>query len=358
MALSVSSLRFSDRSQLRQSLAEAGISGQPRLILYGDRESLASLGTLFWALEWAAIGPVKVLGVPFDALSDGDGGQTSANAGEARSGGRSPTAEAHSDGDPLQTETVAAVIDSSRLRSRLGKTGLVVLDLRSGWEADFEAPADFASGHIPRSIPADPQVLLGDSPWPDPAHVRQRLRDVRIRASDAVHPAADFVLVGRSEGDEVAGLTYFLLRLAGVEVSVLSGGWKEWRAQAQNPTVRIIGTHEMKALLAQENPGLDHDRVPAGFMFLDLRETWDFNTRHLPGAVVLPAPDFQDQFLQVAEEHWPGLAPDQPIVFYCYGHECIRSWRAAAWAAGMGYRNLLWFRGGVDAWQEEGLPLF
>ena len=48
---------------------------------------------------------------------------------------------------------------------------------------------------------------------------------------------------------------------------------------------------------------------------------------------------------------------DAPLVFYCQSSQCWMSYNAALRAIRLGYRNVLWYRGGVDAWKSAGLPL-
>jgi PQQ-dependent catabolism-associated CXXCW motif protein len=48
---------------------------------------------------------------------------------------------------------------------------------------------------------------------------------------------------------------------------------------------------------------------------------------------------------------------DDPIVFYCQSAKCWVSYNAALHAAKLGYNNLYWFRGGIDAWKDAGLPI-
>jgi PQQ-dependent catabolism-associated CXXCW motif protein len=47
---------------------------------------------------------------------------------------------------------------------------------------------------------------------------------------------------------------------------------------------------------------------------------------------------------------------DQPLVFYCRS-DCWLSWNAVKRAAAMGYKQLYWYRDGLDAWQAANLPL-
>lgn len=83
----------------------------------------------------------------------------------------------------------------------------------------------------------------------------------------------------------------------------------------------------------------------------------------LPGAI--PAVNaaqpgsFQDQtqqgfgqFLQQVT----GGRQDAMLVFYCASTQCWMSYNAALRAANLGYRNVLWYRGGLEAWSYAGLP--
>lgn len=59
------------------------------------------------------------------------------------------------------------------------------------------------------------------------------------------------------------------------------------------------------------------------------------------------------QFLQQAT----GGNKEVPLVLYCQSRECWMSYNAALRAIQLGYRNVLWYRGGIEAWQAAGLPL-
>jgi PQQ-dependent catabolism-associated CXXCW motif protein len=45
-----------------------------------------------------------------------------------------------------------------------------------------------------------------------------------------------------------------------------------------------------------------------------------------------------------------------PLVFYCRS-DCWLSWNAVKRAHHLGYHNLYWYRDGIDAWEQAGLPL-
>ncbi len=48
---------------------------------------------------------------------------------------------------------------------------------------------------------------------------------------------------------------------------------------------------------------------------------------------------------------------EHPIVFFCVGAQCWESYNAALRAMQMGYRNVIWYRGGVASWKAANLPL-
>ena len=62
----------------------------------------------------------------------------------------------------------------------------------------------------------------------------------------------------------------------------------------------------------------------------------------------------QQQFKQFLQQVTRGRQ-DVPIVTYCEGPECWMSYNAALRAIALGYRNVQWYRGGMEAWQRAGL---
>jgi len=83
----------------------------------------------------------------------------------------------------------------------------------------------------------------------------------------------------------------------------------------------------------------------------------------LPGAipaVFLAQPgSFNDQisqqFGQMLQQATGGRK-DVPLVFYCLSTQCWMSYNAALRAINLGHTNVLWYRGGIEAWQQAGLP--
>lgn len=84
----------------------------------------------------------------------------------------------------------------------------------------------------------------------------------------------------------------------------------------------------------------------------------------LPNAVAavwLAQPgDFGDAVQQQARQFFGQISQgrkDVPLVFYCRSRECWLSYNAALRAINAGHTNVLWYRGGMEAWQAAGLPI-
>lgn len=84
----------------------------------------------------------------------------------------------------------------------------------------------------------------------------------------------------------------------------------------------------------------------------------------LPNAIpVVPAAqggNYQDQTQQEFGNYLQQVTQgrkDRPMVFYCQSVQCWMSYNAALRAINLGYTSVLWYRGGIEAWQQAGLPL-
>jgi len=84
----------------------------------------------------------------------------------------------------------------------------------------------------------------------------------------------------------------------------------------------------------------------------------------LPGAIWLPGAgrgaSFDDavqtqlaRVLRAATQGDPGRA----MAFFCQGTKCWLSYNAALRAAALGYREVYWYRGGIEAWLAAGEAL-
>lgn len=259
---------------------------------------------------------------------------------------------------PAPSEPTATV-DADWIAATFGQPGTVLLDVRDarGWDR-WETPPTFAAGHIPHALPFDPRAFLSkDGSLPDSSEIRRRLGTLGPRPGDPVSLDSTFVLYADDASDPRLSLGQRLLASAGLDARVFPGGWREWTGGSR-PTVRIISAADLAALLKREDPGLSRDRPASSLILLDLRGTRDFAIGHLPGASSLPFALFAEIFEKRVAEGWPGADRSRlPVVLYCYGPECIRSREAGAQAARLGFRDVLWFRGGVREWLSAGYPL-
>ena len=84
--------------------------------------------------------------------------------------------------------------------------------------------------------------------------------------------------------------------------------------------------------------------------------------RNIPGSVWWP--ELGRGAITPTQETWfrarlvevTGGKLDKTIAFYCKA-ECWMSWNAARRAWAFGYRKVLWFPGGAEAWEAAGFPL-
>jgi len=118
------------------------------------------------------------------------------------------------------------------------------------------------------------------------------------------------------------------------------------------PGGQVITTQGLVALLRQQQTPVHL------FHVLDWGEA-------LPFAVVMPwasAPggfsdDTQRRLARLLEQVTDGDR-EAPLVFYCASAECWMSYNAALRAIRAGHRNVLWYRGGLEAWGVAGLSTF
>ena len=103
--------------------------------------------------------------------------------------------------------------------------------------------------------------------------------------------------------------------------------------------------------LRQANPCeiamLIYDEQSSGAQLVDVRELWEWNQGHLPGAIHIPLAQLE----QRAHEIERGRA----VVAYCRGG--TRSQIAAAILAQMGHRQIYNMVGGIESWRKAGYPV-
>lgn len=329
-----------DPAALRSALEAKGLCGTKAVVLYDDNSNLSTLGSAFLSFEAAGHAKAQVLLGGYDAWT------ASGGAVEIRSPALSSCV--------FESPAGEVIVDRQWVADHFGQAGIEILDLRGpgGWESgNYDAPSLFSAGHIPHSLPLNLAALLGEKgAWPAPATARQLLVRLGPRPETFVNPDATFVLYGTGTDDPRPGLGYLLLRAMDMDVKVFAGGFQNWAEDKSSPIVRILSTAELKQSLRATGRRAASDPV-----VFDLREEWDFRDSHLPGAESLPSHKFAEQFATRISQALQPVDPSQtPLIFYCYGEDCIRSRECAKIAARHGFQNLVWYREGMEGWSREG----
>ena len=139
--------------------------------------------------------------------------------------------------------------------------------------------------------------------------------------------------------------------------AVLIGGlfWAPGAAAAETPATLAGGTlvtaDKVKALF------------DSGAAMIDTRVANEYAESHIKGAKSIPykekspkAADFNasDDSFDLSK-----LPADKnaPVVMYCNGAECWKSYKASVVAAKAGYKKVNWFRGGIPEWKSKGYPV-
>ncbi|WP_291572144.1 rhodanese-like domain-containing protein [Bradyrhizobium sp.] len=84
----------------------------------------------------------------------------------------------------------------------------------------------------------------------------------------------------------------------------------------------------------------------------------------LPGAIYVPGAGDSGSFRDRIQRRLASVLTqltsnnaDRPLVFYCEGARCWESYNAALRAMHLGYRNVMWYRGGLRSWTEANLKM-
>jgi PQQ-dependent catabolism-associated CXXCW motif protein len=119
----------------------------------------------------------------------------------------------------------------------------------------------------------------------------------------------------------------------------------------QIPGGRVIITGELSQMLEKEpRPylidvvGGDVHRTIAGAFWLTGAGAGDMSK------------DEERRFIDVLGK-FAGGDKNRALVFFCVDSQCWLSYNAALRAIAAGYTNVMWYRGGVGAWSQAGLPM-
>jgi PQQ-dependent catabolism-associated CXXCW motif protein len=102
---------------------------------------------------------------------------------------------------------------------------------------------------------------------------------------------------------------------------------------------------------------LDLQRRQVPYVLIDVLGAPDMLPNAISGAWLSQPGSFNDQVQSQATQMLMQAAQgrkDTPLVFYCLSPHCWMSYNAALRAVNAGFTNVLWYRGGVEAWRRSG----
>jgi rhodanese-related sulfurtransferase len=117
------------------------------------------------------------------------------------------------------------------------------------------------------------------------------------------------------------------------------------------PGAKIVSAAEAKALIA------------GGMTIYDVRLPEEYEHAHIPGATFLEYKEVSPKEVgfDPSEDKFDlsKLPADKNTAFmmYCDGTICWKSYKSATMAIKNGWKNVIWYRGGMPEWREAGFPV-
>jgi PQQ-dependent catabolism-associated CXXCW motif protein len=143
-----------------------------------------------------------------------------------------------------------------------------------------------------------------------------------------------------------------------------------WTGPVNSPTPNTLtggkvihAVHELRNLMKQGGAVVvDVSEAPRRPEALAPGAPWlPVPHRAIPGSIWIPGvglgeiPVSVDDFFRERLSVATGDHLARPLVIYCH-RGCWLSWNAAKRAISYGYRNVYWFRNGIEAWKAAGYP--
>ena len=103
--------------------------------------------------------------------------------------------------------------------------------------------------------------------------------------------------------------------------------------------------------------------VDRGVPVIDTRVGNEYADAHIKGAINVPYKEKSAKAVgfDAREDHFDlaRLPADKnaPLIFYCNGPECWKSYKASRLAVDAGYGKVQWLRGGFPEWKSRGYPV-
>lgn len=198
---------------------------------------------------------------------------------------------------------------------------------------DVRLPGEYAEGHIEGSF----SIPGGQVPL----------------AADEIVAVNQAPIILISTSGVRARITGSYARQIGyLNVSVLDGGIDAWRANGgelvtEEPSIEIPGLAQAVSSTRSISPDeLDDVRSNADVLIVDVKGSGDYALDHIEGSRWVPRGDLERRIGKYAESF------ETPIVVTC--NNGVRSALAAATLQDLGYTDVRWLEGGLDAWKASG----
>ena len=222
----------------------------------------------------------------------------------------------------------------------IGVSELLSLKERSAEDTlylfDVRAVSEYEAGHVPGA-----EALPGGQ---------------AIQRADDFIPVRNGTVVLICDGTARSSVTaYWLSRLGYLDARVLDGGVVAWRTAGQplengRTRPKALGVQQAREQVQPIDPAeLQKLMSVGGVSVIDVGVSTAYKSGHVPGAQWLPR--------GWLEQRIPGVSADlnAPIAVTCANGQ--QSLFAAARLQEIGYTNVRWLEGGLEAWKTSGQPV-
>lgn len=100
-------------------------------------------------------------------------------------------------------------------------------------------------------------------------------------------------------------------------------------------------------MAAEATPQETQTALGEGAVLIDVREPWEHEQKRIPGAVLIPLGEVPDRIAEIPD--------DRDVYVHC--RLGGRSAKAVDWLRQSGRPRAINVLGGIDAWEEAGLPV-
>ncbi|MDB5773127.1 MAG: sulfurtransferase [Burkholderia sp.] len=116
------------------------------------------------------------------------------------------------------------------------------------------------------------------------------------------------------------------------------------------PGATVVGAAEVAKLIG------------SGVTPVDTRTPKEFENEHINGSIHAPYIErsLKDRDFDPKLDDYTAilkLPKDKPLIFFCNGPECWKSYKASKIAVENGFRQVYWYRKGMPEWREKAMPV-